>query len=231
MTITPKQQLFISFEGGEGVGKSTQIRLLAERLRQAGYSVCCLREPGGTGIGEQIRRILLDTANTSMAPLAELLLYEAARAQLVSEMIRPALERGEVVLVDRFFDSTTAYQAFARGLEREVVDEANALGSDSLTPTRTILLDKDVDEGLVDATKEGADRLESEGHDFHAKVHDGFAELAREFPERFVTVPCQELKEDTHELVFAAVSDLFAAAAAQPFVVTEELLERIKDDK
>lgn len=225
------EALFISFEGGEGVGKSTQIRLLADRLAKAGYTVRCLREPGGTGIGEQIREVLLSRENTAMAPMAELLLYEAARAQLVEEVIRPALERGEVVLVDRFFDSTTAYQAYARGLSKDLVERANALGSQGLIPTRTILLDKDVSTGLEEATQEGADRLEAEGLAFHEKVHEGFAELARQHPSRFVTVVCQELKEDTHELVFAGVADLFNEQAAASYEVTESLLQQIKDNK
>ncbi len=223
--------LFITFEGGEGVGKSTQIRLLAHRLTQAGYEVCCLREPGGTGIGEQIRRILLDRAHCNMAPVAELLLYEAARAQLVAEAIRPALDAGKVVLVDRFIDSTTAYQSFARGLERELVDTANALGAGNLVPTRTLVLEQDVDHGLMKAIEDGADRLEAEGREFHARVHEGFRQLAEQYPERIVTVPCQERKEDTHELVFAAVSDLFSARAAEPFNITEQLLRQIKDEQ
>ena len=221
----------ISFEGGEGVGKSTQIRLLADRLARAGYEVCCLREPGGTGVGEQIRAILLDNANTSMAPITELLLYEAARAQLVAEVIKPALAAGKVVLIDRFTDSTLAYQAFARGLDRNLVNTANIIGSSALVPTRTILLDKDVDEGLEKATQEGADRLEAEGREFHERVHEGFKYLAEQHPERIVIVPCQEQKEDTHEGVFAAVADLFNEQAAAPYEITEELLLRIKEQK
>lgn len=224
-------ELFITFEGGEGVGKTTQIRLLANRLENAGYTVCCLREPGGTAIGEQIREVLLDRANTAMAPVAELLLYEAARAQLVEEVIRPALERGEVVLIDRFYDSSTAYQAYARGLGRELVDKANEIGSNGLTPTRTILLTKDVDEGLRDATKEGADRLELEGHEFHEKVHRAFDELAQLYPERIVKVACETLKADTHNAVFAAVADMFNEAAAAPYEITGVLLDKIKESK
>ncbi|MDR1358580.1 MAG: dTMP kinase [Coriobacteriales bacterium] len=223
--------VLISFEGGEGVGKSTQIRLLAARLVQAGYEVCCLREPGGTAIGEQIRHILLDTANTGMAPTTELLLYEAARAQLVHEIIRPALDAGKVVLVDRFTDSTLAYQAFARGLDAELVKTANALGSEGLTPVRTVLLDQDMETGLEKATQEGADRLEAEGRAFHQKVHDGFEQLLRENPGRMVRVACQESKIDTHALVFAAVADLFNEQAGQPFAITEQMLQDIKDTK
>ncbi|MDR1087735.1 MAG: dTMP kinase [Coriobacteriales bacterium] len=223
--------VFISFEGGEGVGKSTQIRLLAARLTQAGYEVCCLREPGGTGIGEQIRRILLDTSNTNMAPTTELLLYEAARAQLIHELIRPALDAGKVVLVDRFTDSTLAYQASARGLDRELVQNANTLGSEGLTPQRTVLLDQDMQTGLEKATQEGADRLEAEGSGFHQKVHDGFEQLLRQYPERMIRVVCQESKRDTHELVFAAVADLFNEQAGAPFAITEQMLQDIKDSK
>lgn len=222
---------FITFEGGEGVGKSTQIKLLAARLTMAGYDVCCLREPGGTAIGEQIRCLLLDPANDAMAPTTELLLYEAARAQLVAQVIRPALDAGRVVLIDRFFDSTTAYQSFARGLARELVDTANSIGVDGLIPTRTILLEQDVDHGLQKATEDGADRLEAEGREFHALVHEGFRELAQQYPERIVTVPCQVKKRDTHELVFAAVRDLFNARAAESFEITEQLLLQIKGAK
>lgn len=220
---------FISFEGGEGVGKTTQIRLLADRLTRAGHKVYCLREPGGTSVGEQIRTILLDNANSSMTDLTELLLYEAARAQLVEEVIKPALDSGTVVLVDRFTDSTLAYQAYARGLDKNLVNTANSIGSAALVPTRTILLSKDVVEGLKKATEDGADRLESEGQAFHERVHAGFMQLAKEHPERIFVVPCQEQKADTHELIFAAVADLFSEQAALPYEITEELLQRLKE--
>ena len=229
LTNSNATKRFISFEGGEGAGKTTQIRLLAARLKMAGYVVCCLREPGGTDIGEQIRQILLNPANISMAPLAELMLYQAARAQLIAEVICPALDEGKVVLVDRFFDSTTAYQAYARGIDRDIVDAANAIGTDGLVPSRTILLTQDVNIGLQKATQEGADRLEAEGQEFHAKVHDGFADLARSYSDRIVVVPCQEKKGDTHELIFAAVADLFNKKAAEPFEVTEQLLQETKN--
>lgn len=222
---------FISFEGGEGVGKSTQIRLLADRLTRAGYEVCCLREPGSTGIGEQIRSILLDNANSSMTALAELLLYEAARAQLVKEIIKPALAEGQVVLIDRFTDSTLAYQAYARGLDKNLVASANAIGSAALEPTRTILLSKNVAEGLRKAIEDGADRLEAEGQAFHERVHAGFMQLAAEFPERITVVSCQEQKADTHALIFAAVADLFSEQAALPYEITPELLQRLKEQQ
>jgi len=221
----------ISFEGGEGVGKSTQIRLLAYRLTQAGYEVCRLREPGGTDIGEQIRAILLNSANTSITPLTELMLYEAARAQLVAEVIQPALAAGKVVLIDRFTDSTLAYQAYARGLSKELVETANTIGSGGLVCTRTLLLDKDVEVSLKRATREGADRLEAEGREFHEKVHEGFKQLAEQNPERIVVVSCKTGKEETHREVFAAVADLFNEKASEPFEVTKELLQKIKAEK
>lgn len=229
-TTAADNQVFISFEGGEGVGKSTQIRLLATRLSEAGYEVCCLREPGGTDIGEQIRNILLDTANTSMAPVTELLLYEAARAQLVERVICPALAEGNVVLVDRFTDSTLAYQAYARGLDVDLVATANTIGSKALVPSKTILLEQEVSTGLKKATKHGADRLESEGLAFHERVHFGFEQLAQECPDRIVRIKCQKRKEDTHELVFAAVAELFNERAAEPFVITEQALKHIKEE-
>jgi dTMP kinase len=226
---------FITFEGGDGVGKSTQIRLLQARLEAAGYEVLCLREPGGTGVGEQIRAILLDPANDALQPLSELLLYEAARAQLVQEVIVPALAAGTVVLCDRYYDSTFAYQVSARGLDVSLVEAANQIGSDGLTPTRTILLEQDVSKGLEKAAEKGADRLEAEGLAFHQKVHDGFAQLARAYPKRIRCVPCCEEKSGTAAAVFEQVKDLFPWAATEEalagFQITDELLQTIKDSK
>lgn len=204
-----QQGLFITFEGGEGAGKSTQIRLLKERLEAAGYTVTQLREPGGTPIGEDIRSILLDTGNTAMAPWTELFLYEAARAQLVEEVIRPALERGEVVLCDRFFDSTTVYQGMARGLGVEQVQQANALACNGLVPDRTILLRLDTETGLDRATRKEADRIEQEGLDFHQKVHEGFERLLELDPERIRVVDTCEFKEATAQRIFLELEDLF----------------------
>ena len=133
--------VFITFEGGEGSGKSTQLKLLAHRLEGAGIAVRTLREPGGTAVGESIRAILLDPAHTGLDDTAEILLYEAARAQLVAEVIEPALEAGEIVLCDRFFDSTTAYQGYARGIALERVAALNHAATSGLAPDRTLLLD------------------------------------------------------------------------------------------
>jgi dTMP kinase len=218
-----KPGLLITFEGGEGVGKSTHLRLLAARLQAAGLDVVCLREPGGTSIGEQLRAVLLDRANSQMASMAELLLYESARAQLVSEVIMPALRRGAVVLCDRFTDSTMAYQGFGRQMGRETVAQANRLGSGGLAPDRTVLLTDDLELALGRAREEGADRLELEGLEFHRRVVDGFRAIAADEPDRVRVVSLCDDRRQTAEAVFAAVSDLFEGLPAS-FHVTDEML-------
>ncbi|MDR0347187.1 MAG: dTMP kinase [Coriobacteriales bacterium] len=222
--------VFVSFEGGEGVGKSTQILLLAARLEAAGIETLRLREPGGTTIGEAIRNILLDPANTALDDVSELLLYEAARAQLVSAVIEPALARGVTVLCDRFIDSTLAYQGAARGLGFDLVDRANRLGSKGLTPDRTVVLVHDPLEALNRATEEGADRLEAEGLAFHTRVLEGFEQVAAREPARVRLVRSLERKEDTAAAVFAELGDLFPQAAALDFVITTELIDRVREE-
>jgi len=226
-----KRGLFITFEGGEGVGKSTQIRLFAKRLEASGYEVVLLREPGGTPLGEKIRALLLDPGNTELDTTSELLLYEAARAQLVEDCIVPALEKGKTVLCDRYTDSSLAYQGAARGLGIELVRHANTIGSKGLVPDRTILLTGDVAVSLKKAAKKGADRLESEGAEFHTRVHETFDALAAAEPERIRVVRGQSTKPETAEYVFNALRDLFPRAAEQPFEITPELLLRVKEEK
>ena len=229
--IAKQTSIFITFEGGEGVGKSTQIRLLAARLEASGYKTRVLRDPGGTVIGEKIRGILLDTKNAELDSISELLLYEAARAQLVAEHILPALEDGMIVLCDRFTDSTLTYQGVARGLGFDVVKAANKIGSKELVPDRTIVLTRDVEVALKRASKNGADRLESEGIDFHTRVHEAFAALALDEPERVRVVKNQSTKAATAEFVFGELRDLFPRAADTPFEITPELLQQIKKEK
>lgn len=162
--------IFITFEGGEGAGKTTHIRFLSETLRAHGREVLCLREPGGTEVGEQLRAVVLDPANGGMSDEAELLIYEAARAQLMAQVIAPALARGAVVLCDRFTDSTVAYQAYGRGLPRMFVDRVNEFACQGVHPDRTILMATggEANVGLVRATHRGAaDRLEQAGEEFH----------------------------------------------------------------
>ncbi len=197
--------MFVTFEGGEGSGKSTQLDLFAHRLEEAGHAVTRLREPGGTRVGEAVRAALLDPAHVEMDPRAELLLYEASRAQLVVERIRPALADGDIVICDRFYDSTTAYQGYARGLSLDEIRVLNDVATDGLKPELTLLLDIDPARGLERATKGGADRLEAEDLAFHERVRDGFLRIAAEEPGRVVVVDAGgEVAEVFARLVNAA---------------------------
>lgn len=204
--------IFITFEGGEGAGKTTHIRFLAEALRAHGREVVQLREPGGTDVGEQLRSVVLDPANAGIVDETELLIYEAARAQLVAQVIAPALKRGAVVLCDRFTDSTVAYQAYGRGLPRMFVDRVNEFACQGVHPDRTILMTTGgtAQTGLVRAThRGGADRLEQAGEEFHGRVNEAFAEIARRDPERIRTVVSDGRKSATAAAVFAELADLF----------------------
>jgi dTMP kinase len=221
--------VFITFEGGEGVGKSTHILLLEWRLKAAGIEVLSLREPGGTRISEEIRAILLSNENAELDFVSELLLYEAARAQLITQIIEPALEQGVTVLCDRFTDSTLAYQGIARGLGLELVEQANLIGSKGLVPHRTIFLTHDPKEALSRATENGADRLEAEGLSFHAQVLAGFELLAERDPDRIRKVRSCSEKIDTALAVFEQVKDLFPQIAEADFQITPELLIEAKE--
>ena len=183
--------LFISFEGSEGCGKSTQIARLATRIRDSGREVITLREPGGTPIGEQIRNLLqYDEAGKAMTPEAEILLFAASRAQLVREVIRPALQRDAVVLCDRFLDSTTVYQGVARALAQEEVQAINGFAVGETLPDLTILLDLDAAEGRRRAAgrKGPKDRMEQEDEGFYESVRQGYLELARAHPGRIAVI-------------------------------------------
>lgn len=209
--VSPERGVFVTFEGGDGVGKSTHIRFLAESLEARGFEVVRLREPGGTAIGESLRAVVLDPAHDKMSSEAELLIYEAARAQIVDEIIAPALERGAVVLCDRFYDSTVAYQAFGRGLDRSFVDAANRFATRGLSPDRTLLLTLgSADEGLDRAANRAqADRLELAGSAFHARVADGFFAVAAEEPYRVRVIDSSGDRSVTSAMIFHELSDLF----------------------
>jgi len=191
--------LFITFEGCDGSGKSTQIALLAERLGALGLDVRLFREPGGPvpgGVGERIRDVLLDPALDDMDPLTELLLYEAARAELVAHHYRPALAAGAVVLGDRYMDSTTAYQGYGRGvLPIDDIVALNRLATGGLVPDLTVLLDVDAADGLTQATRECADRLERAGAAFHERVRNGYLAIGVADPGRVKVVPRGPLDE------------------------------------
>jgi len=188
--------LFITFEGIEGTGKTTQIKLLASWLEKKGSSVVLTREPGGTAIGDDIRRILLDSRHQNMAPLAELLLYAASRAQHLEEVIKPALKAKKMVLCDRFSDATTAYQGYGRNLPLELIQKIHQITSDTLIPHKTFLFDLPVEVGLkrawhrIEKIKNGnkEDRFEKEALWFHQRIRDGYLRLAQNEPERFVII-------------------------------------------
>ena len=204
--------IFITFEGGDGAGKSTHLGYLTAALQERGLEVVRLREPGGTTIGEQLRAVVLDPDNDAMVDRCELLIYEAARAQIVGQVIRPALERGAIVLCDRFADSTLAYQHFGRGMSREAVEAANAFACQGIHPDRTILMltGGNAQVGLARATRnQQADRLESAGVAFHNRVIEGFLTLAEEDPCRIRTVVSDGTKADTARKVFDELADLF----------------------
>ena len=209
--------VFVTFEGGDGVGKSTHIRYVADELRRAGREVVCLREPGGTGIGESLRAMVLDPDNGEISSEAELLMYEAARAQLVREVIRPALERGAVVLCDRFSDSTIAYQAYGRGLPLDFVRRANAFATGGIVPDRTILLVLgNTRKSLARATGAGAgDRMEQAGEVFHSRVNRAFLKLAKRDPKRIRIVRSSSSRKATAAAVAAELADILPELSAR----------------
>lgn len=189
--------IFITIEGLDGSGKSTQIPYIKKLLEEKGYEVVLTREPGGTKIGEKIRQILLDNDCKEMSAVTEALLYAASRAQHVEELIIPALEEGKVVLCDRFADSSTAYQGMGRGLGPEAIININKFATRGLMPDITILLDIDPKIGLnrVKITKE-ADRLEQEKIDFHKRVYKGYKDLANMYPNRIKVIKADKTIEE-----------------------------------
>jgi len=184
---------FVTFEGIEGCGKTTQIQLLSNQLEERGVDHLLTREPGGTTAGDQIRRLVLDPA-TVIGPWCELLLYAAARAQHLDQVIRPALAEGRLVLCDRFTDATRAYQGYGRGLPLEIIERLHALGPLALEPDLTILIDVDPETALPRAADRDRaktvdeSRFEQENRAFHDRVRRGYLELARRFPARFAVV-------------------------------------------
>jgi dTMP kinase len=204
---------FVTFEGGEGSGKSTQLQRLAARLRERGFDPLVTREPGGTPVAEAIRALLLDPALEPTA-VAEALLMEAARAELVSTVIRPALEAGRMVLCDRYADSTLAYQGAGRGLDLDVLRGWNRVATGGLTPDLTLLFDLDPGLGLL--RRGGAagvpNRLDRESLAFHARVRVQFLELARAEPRRFTLIPADQPPDTIEATAWAALSALLTDA-------------------
>jgi dTMP kinase len=182
--------LFITLEGPDGCGKSTQVAPLAEYLRSKGRTVFTTREPGGTAISDQVRQIIMAMKNTSMHPRTELLLFLSARAQLVEEVIRPRLAAGEIVISDRYADSTLAYQGYGHGVDLDVIRRLLEFATGGLKPDLTILLDVDAEEGLRRRQSGGGEwnRLDAYQLEFHRRVRDGYHQLASQEPSRWVTV-------------------------------------------
>lgn len=200
----PSAGLFVAFEGVEGAGKGTQIHLAQEWLEGQGAEVLVTREPGGTAVGEQLRKVLLDHETGHLEPKTEALLFAAARAQLVMTVIRPALAEGKVVITDRYIDSSLAYQGSARGLGEQDVLTLNVWATQGLFPDLVILLHLEPEAGLLRSLEE-PDRIELEGGDFHAKVADAYLRIAEEHPERFVVVDADDTPEKVHEQVLEAL--------------------------
>ena len=204
-----KRGCFITFEGVDGTGKTTHVEKLAAELKSEGKKVVMLREPGGTQIGEQIRQILLKREHQAMADVSELFLFAAARAQLVREVIRPALERGEHVLCDRFIDSTVAYQGYGRGLDIDLVKKVNNAAVGETRPDLTIWIDIESGELAMRLGKRNtdnkSDRLDLESNEFRTRVRDGYAKIQEEEPDRVLRVLSMPDIEDTYEQIIDCV--------------------------
>ncbi len=205
--MSGRHGIFITFEGPEGSGKSTHSRRLSAFLRRKGHRVVFTREPGGTALGIQLRRILLDHRSGKMDPWVELCLYEACRAALVAQVIRPALESGAVVIVDRFQDSTWVYQGWAGGIDLKLVEQIGKVATGGLTPDLTILLDLPVSQGL--ARVRHPNRMESKPLSFHRKVRQGYLTLARREPRRFRVIQANRPLQEVEEAIRKKVQHLF----------------------
>ena len=212
--------MFISFEGIEGCGKTTQVKRLARLLRRRGIPHVVTREPGGTPLGKLIRQMLLDPAQGEMEALAELFLYAADRAQHMARVVRPSLEAGQWVICDRFADATTAYQGYGRGQALDMIQQLHQWTTGGLWPQLTMLLDCPVEVGLVRARRRMAannlegreDRFEQQGHDFHEKVRKGYLELAGKNPGRFKVLDATLEPQRLHEKVIGLL---------EPFLILE----------
>jgi dTMP kinase len=200
--------LFITFEGGEGCGKSVQARVLYRRLKQLAIPALMTREPGGTLIGQKLRRWLKWTRDSGVSPLSELLLFNAARSQLVSEVLKPNLDKGKTVICDRYADSTTAYQSYGRGLAREMVIAINNAATGGLTPDLTVLLDISPEAGLARKSSQRQDRFEQEAIVFHRRVREGYLRLAEAEPRRFLVIDATKDKEEIAAIIWQRVSQI-----------------------
>jgi dTMP kinase len=204
--------VFVTLEGGEGAGKSTQLSALSERLADHGISYVGTREPGGTPLGERVRAIVLDL-RADIHPLTEALLFVAARAELVATLIEPALRRGDVVLCDRFADSTVAYQGYGRGVPLDLIARANEAATRGLTPDLTVLFDLPAADGLARSrgTDDHDDRFEREELAFHERVRAGYRQLAETEPERWLVVDAARRVDEVTDAIWARLERLLAS--------------------
>lgn len=214
--MPPVPGFLLTLEGPEGGGKSTQAQRLAVALQDAGYAVCATREPGGTSVGETIRRLLLGRDGTALSAWSEALLFTAARAQLIEDVIVPALAAGQVVVCDRFSDSTLAYQGHGRGLDLDLLRGVQAAATHGLKPALTFLLDLPVEEGLHRIPRTSLDRLDREVEAFHDRVRRGYHALAAEEPARWVVVDAQQPTEQLAHAIFETSLERIQRAGVHP---------------
>jgi dTMP kinase len=200
---------FITVEGTDGSGKTTQIKLIEDYLESKNKSVVLTREPGGTKISEKIRDILLDSQNSEMGVITEMLLYASARSQLVSEVIRPSIQAGKVVICDRFVDSSYVYQGFGRGIDLKVITDINRIALEGLVPDITLFFDIDPAEALRRrSTSTGLDRIEKEKMDFHKRVYNGYKKLAMLYPDRINCIDSNRSIEEIFSDVKSCLDEL-----------------------
>ncbi len=200
--------MLISFEGLDFSGKTTQIRLLVDRLKSIGYNTTLVREPGGTPISEKIRNILLDNKNSEMTQIAELFLFSAARNQLINQVILPSMKDGKIVICDRYYDSTTAYQGFGRDINIEAITRINEIATSGTKPDITFFIDIPIDEITKRCLSANAsiDRMESSGEEFYKKVRQGYLEIAKHEPERFFVIDGLLSVDTIHETIWKIIT-------------------------
>jgi len=209
--------LFITFEGGEGSGKTVQARALYRRLSRLAIPALLTHEPGGTLLGNKIARLLKWAQDADISPLSELLMFNASRAQLVKEVIQLNLESGVVVICDRYADSTTAYQSYGRGLDLEMVRTINNAATRGLKPNLTILLDIPAEVGLARKIDKKPDRFEQEDTAFHQRVREGYLRMAADEPERWVVIDASQSKEKIREIIWNRVSQLLSSHGTEKY--------------
>ena len=202
--------LFITFEGGEGSGKSLQTRALYRKLYRLDIPAILIHEPGSTVLGEKLTRLLKWARSTSISPTTELMLFNASRAQLLDEVVRPALKAGKIVICDRYADSTIAYQGYGRGVDIETIRKVNSLATGTLKPDLTVLLDISPEAGFARKTGQEPDRFEKEDRAFHLRVSKGYLKLAADEPRRWLVIDAGLSKEKIKQIIWQKVSSLMS---------------------